>query len=160
MRLRQRSSVGTSARQVGSLRNVLLFFLGGGGLERSSEEESAHSLNSFLGNLLWWNMFDLDAVCPAAVFLGPLSCTRSPNRPISFCPPTPLSVLLKCTIGRSLSGAPFLLGLAARLCFILLSERKAKDQGAVRALPSKASNEKLIGSRASYFAARWSKNNN
>lgn len=50
MGLCQRSSVCTSARQIGSPRNVLLFFFffgvwrdggGGGGLERGSEEESA-----------------------------------------------------------------------------------------------------------------------
>lgn len=123
---------------------MLLFLRGGGVSKEALRRNLPHSLNSFLGNLLWWNMFDLDAVCPGAVFLGPLSCTQSQTRLISFCPPppTPLSVLLKCTIDRSLSGAPSLLRLAARLCFTLPSEREAKDEGAVRALPSEAPNVK------------------
>lgn len=89
-----------------------------------------HSRNSLLGNLLWWNMFHLEMLFVQQEFfcqtrrLGAPALHPFPQllelfslpsyHPPSFQP----SVPLKCAIDRSLSGAPSLLGLAVRLCFI------------------------------------------
>lgn len=138
MGLCQRGSVCASARQIGTRRNVLLFFGGwrdgggGSGLERTSEEESA-PFSEFLSGQpamvehVWFG----DAVCPAGVFLGLRSCTSSQNRLISFFP----SVPLKRTIDRSLSGAPSLLGLVICLCLILPSERQARMRDSCSRFP-------------------------
>lgn len=137
MGLRQCNSVYTSARRIGWWRNVFLFFFGWWGWSWKGSLKVAafqrnlpHSLNSLLGNLLWWNMFHLEMLFVQQEFfcqtrkLGAPALHPFPQllelfslasyHPPSFQP----SVPLKCAIDRSLSGAPSLLGLAVRLCFI------------------------------------------
>lgn len=115
-------------------------FLGdGGGLEKgrlkveASKRNLPHSLNSIYGGTFFiWRCCSSSRSCSARLEnMEPLLCTPFHNYfsffPPSFIPPSfQPSVPLKCAIGRSLSGASSLLGLAVCLCFISPTKRWAR----------------------------------